>query len=160
MVIINMPGGDIEVVSPAELLWMRQAFDHEFAGTVMLRLGANRIFSIESLADLRQKFSADGAGLADFTPPEGDLISVVNAKNVREVEPANPALHHARARAVLKFGPRLSLAVRESVDEARSILAEARGRTGSPVAAVGRRRTAGGRSRRTAVKRRKVSKRK
>lgn len=139
---------------------MRRAFDHEFAGTVMLRLGANRIFSIESLADLRQKFSADGAGLADFTPPEGDLISVVNAKNVREVEPANPAQHHERARAVLKFGPRLSLAVRETVDEARAILAEARGRAGSPVAAVGRRRTSGGRSPSTAAKRRKVSKRK
>lgn len=97
MVIIKMPGGDIEVVSPAELLWMRQAFEHEFAGTVMLRLGANRIFSIESLGDLREKFGADGAGLAGFTPPEGDLVSIVNAKNVREAEPANAALHHERA---------------------------------------------------------------
>ena len=158
MVVIKMPGGDIEVVSPAELLWMRQAFEHEFAGTVMLRVGANRIFSIESLGDLREKFSADGAGLAGFTPPEGDLVSIVNAKNVREVESANAALHHERARAVLKFGPRLSLAVRETVDEARSILAEAVGRARSLTA--GRSRTSGGRSRKSAAKRRKVSKRK
>ena len=63
MVVIKMPGGDIEVVSSAELQWMREAFEHEFAGTVMLRVGGDRIFSIESLAELRQKFSTDGAGL-------------------------------------------------------------------------------------------------
>ena len=160
MVVIKMPGGDIEVVSPAELQWMREAFEHEFAGTVMLRVGGNRIFSIESLAELRQKFSTDGAGLADFTPPEGDLISVVNAKNVREVEPANAAQHHARARAVLKFGARLSLAVRETVDEARTILAAAGGAAGSLQAAAGRSRTSRGKPRKTTAKRKTRSKRK
>ena len=160
MVVIKMPGGDIEVVSSAELQWMRKAFEHEFAGTVMLRVGGNRIFSIESLAELRQKFSTDGAGLADFTPPDGDLISVVNAKNVREVEPANAAQHHERARAVLKFGARLSLAVRETVGEARAILAAAGGAAGSLEAAAGRRRTSRRKPRKTTAKRKTRSKRK
>ena len=31
MVVVKMPGGDIEVVAPAELLWMRDAFEHEWA---------------------------------------------------------------------------------------------------------------------------------
>jgi len=157
MVIVKMPGGDIEAVSPAELQWMRQAFEHEFAGTVMLRVGSGRIFSVERLDDLRQKFATDGAGLANFTPPEGDLVSVVNARNVREVEPANAALHHEQARAVLKFGARLSLAVRETVAEARALL-EAAG--GSPASPASRTRSARGGSRKTAAKRKKRAKRK
>jgi hypothetical protein len=156
MVVVNMPGGDIEAVSPAELQWMRQAFEHEFAGTVMLRIASGRIFSVESLDDLRRKFSADGAGLANFTPPEGDLVNVVNARNVREVEPANAALHHPQARAVLKFGARLSLAVRETVAEARALL-EAAG--GGP-AIASRARSAPSGSRKTAAKRKTRAKRK
>lgn len=152
MAVVKMPGGDIEVVAPAELLWMRDAFEHEWSGTVMLRIGSGRIYSVETLGELRQKFSADGAGLADFTPPEGDLITVVNAGNVREVEPANAALHHERARAVLKFGARLSLAVRETVDEARTLLQAATGPR--------RERAPRGRSRKTAAKRKRRAKHK
>jgi hypothetical protein len=160
MVVIKMPGGDIEVVSPAELQWMREAFEHEWSGTVMLRVGGNRIYSVESLGELRQKFGAAGASLADFTPPEGDLVTVVNANNVREVEPASAAQHHERAQAVLKFGARLSLAVRETVDEARAILATAGGRAASLELAAGRSRASRSRSRKTTAKRKVRSKRK
>ena len=56
MVVIKMPGGDLEYVAPAELQWMRDAFDHEWSGTVMLRVAGNRIYSVENLGELRQKF--------------------------------------------------------------------------------------------------------
>jgi hypothetical protein len=119
MIIIKMPGGDLEYVAPREFLWMREAFDHEWSGTVMLRLSGNRIYSIESLGDLRQKFGDADIALAEFTPPAASLVLIVNAGNVREVEASNPILHHELARAVLKFGPKLSLAVRETLEEAR-----------------------------------------
>jgi hypothetical protein len=85
----------------------------------MLRLSGNRIYSVESLGDLRQKFGDADIALAEFTPPAASLVLIVNAGNVREVEASNPILHHELARAVLKFGPKLSLAVRETLEEAR-----------------------------------------
>ncbi len=45
MVIVRMPGGDVESIAPDELLWMRQAFDHEFKDAVMLRITGDRIYS-------------------------------------------------------------------------------------------------------------------
>jgi hypothetical protein len=159
MILIRMPGGDLEYVAPGEFLWMRQAFDHEWSGTVMLRLSGHRIYSAEDLTDLRQTFSDAAVGLAEFTPPEGELVMVVNAKNVREVEPGNPIIHHELARAVLKFGPKLSLAVRETVEEARSKLTAAGGSESVDLSRARRRKTHA-RSHKAVAKGRRTAKRK
>jgi len=122
MIVIKMPGGDIEHVDANELLWMREAFDHEFKNAVLLRIGSDRIFSVESLTDLRSKFEQAGVAIARFTPPDGQIAMLVAADKVREVEPSNPAIFHEKARAILKFGVKLRLAVRETEAEAQSIL--------------------------------------
>ena len=122
MVVVKMPGGVIEHVDASDLLWMREAFDDEFKNTVMLRLGGDRIFSVEPLTDLRSKFEQAGAVIARFTPPEGHIAMLVAADKVREVEPPNPVIFHEDARSILKFGPKLRLAVRETEAEAQSIL--------------------------------------
>jgi hypothetical protein len=125
MIMINMPGGAIESVKEKDLLWMRKAFPDERKDAVMLNLGQIKRFSIESLDDLRRKFAAAGVRLADFTPPVGKLVVVVNTGNVGEVKPANPIFVHENARAVLQFSPRVMLAVRETVDEANAKIAAA-----------------------------------
>jgi hypothetical protein len=125
MIIIKMPGGGIQHVDPTRLLWMRMAFDWEVAGTVMLRLGNDVIYSIESLAQLEAKFAGAKVRLAHFTAPEGNISPIVNAAAVVQVEKANPNQHHDNARAVLKFSLTLGLAVRESVAEAEAKLASA-----------------------------------
>ena len=71
--------------------------------------------------------------LADFTPPAGKLVIIVNAENVGEVKPANPIFVHDNAHAVLHFSPRVMLAVRETVAEAKAKIAAARPRA-KPVA--------------------------
>jgi hypothetical protein len=139
VVVIQMPGGDLEYVVPNEFQWMREAFDEEWSGTVMLRVTGSRLYSIESLDDLRRKFRDAGVGIADFAVPEGERAVAVNARGVREVEPANPVFHHQLARAVLKFGPSLSLAVRQTVGEARALLAAAGPTPGMEVTSAQRR---------------------
>ena len=135
MVIVRMPGGDVEYIRPDELLWMRQAFDHEFKDAVMLRITGDRLYSVESVASLAEKFAAAGAAMVRLTPPEGVVEMLVSAERVREVEPPNPAIHHQGAGSVLKFGPKLMLAVRESEAAAKAILAEAvRDRPTAPAA--------------------------
>lgn len=127
MIAICMPGGDIEYIEADEMLWLRQAFDHEFKGMVMLRLAApDRIYSVEAIDALEAKFRAAGASIARFTPPEDTRVMVVNTGKVREVEPSNPAISHGSANSVLKFGPRLGLAVRETEAQSEAILAKAR----------------------------------
>ena len=133
MIMINMPGGAIESVKEKDLLWMRKALPDERKDAVMLNLGQIQRFSIESLDDLRQKFADAGVHLADFTPPAGKLVIIVNAENVGEVKPAHPIFVHDNAHAVLHFSPRVMLAVRETVAEAKAKIAAARPRA-KPVA--------------------------
>jgi hypothetical protein len=118
MIVIQMPGGDVEYLAPGELLWMREALDHENA-TVTLRTNGDRLYSVEPLAELRRKFGAEDVRFADFTPPEGSVAMVVSAGKVREVEKPGADVFHDQARSILKFGTRLRLAVRENVDEAK-----------------------------------------
>ncbi|WP_421724872.1 hypothetical protein [Bauldia sp.] len=122
MIVIQMPGGDVEYVRPVSLLWMREAFDWEIAGTVMLRIGSTRLYASETMAALTSKFSTAGISLSLFTAPEGSIRPAVNVAKVNEVEAANPVFHHDNAHSVLKFSPQLGLAVRESVEEAREKL--------------------------------------
>jgi len=136
MVIVRMPGGDIEYIEADELLWMRQAFDHEFKDAVMLRITGDRIYSAETVASLSAKFAAAGAAMARLTPPEGDIEMMVSAQRVREVESPSPAIHHGSAGSVLKFGPKLMLAVRESEAEAKAILDEATKDASAPAPAA------------------------
>jgi hypothetical protein len=121
MIVIQMPGGDVEYLAPGELLWMREALDHENA-TVTLRTNGDRLYSVEPLAELRRKFGAEDVRFADFTPPEGSVAMVVSAGKVREVEKPGADVFHDQARSILKFGTRLRLAVRENVDEAKEKL--------------------------------------
>lgn len=137
IVVVNMPGGDVEHIDADQLLWMREAFDHEFKGAVMLKLGGDtRLYSIESLAALETKFQEAGGSLVRLTPPEGNLSMVVNASKVREVEPPNSAIYDANAKAVLVFGSRLRLAVRETQQQAQAILDAAAKPTGANVGAI------------------------
>jgi hypothetical protein len=133
-VVIKMPGGDLEYVATGEMLWTREAFDHE-NGKSMLRTNTDRIYPLDTVEELRRKFADEGTRLADFTPPDRDLVMVVNADNVREVEESSEALHHERAGAVLKFGTKLRLAVKETVKEAQVKLKAAKGK-GSVTARV------------------------
>jgi len=120
-----MPGGGIQGVSGRDLLWMRYAFPSEWKGAVMVRLKADRLYSNESLDDLKVKFLHDGAQLAGLTPPEGKLEVVVNAYNVVKIMPSNNIFYHAAAKTVLDFGNKVALAVREDFDEVRKILKNA-----------------------------------
>jgi hypothetical protein len=125
MVQVNTPGGGIEQVTVKELLWMRDAFDSEWKGTVMLRLTSGRIYSAEKLENLATKFRAAAAKLADFTPPEGRLDMVVNAAGVTKVAAANAAIDHPKAKAVLSFGRKIRLAVRETPEVATQKIKQA-----------------------------------
>ena len=125
MIIINMPGGAVEFIGEKDLLWMRKAFPDERKDAIMLRVGSDRIYSIESLDDLRAKFAQAKVPIADFTPPEGKLTMVVNVANVEAVEPGNPIIFHEKARALLRFSRKVKLAVRETEAEAKAKIAAA-----------------------------------
>jgi hypothetical protein len=125
MIAINMPGGAIRNIDDDDLLWMRKAFDSEWKGTAMIRLGDDRIYSVESVQDLQKKFSKAGVAVGQFTAPDARLKLVVNAKKVRDVEESDPTIYHEKARALLVFSEKIILAVRETVDEARRKLTEA-----------------------------------
>ena len=56
MIVVNLPGGAVQDIDEAELLWLRKAFDGEWKGATMLQLPGDRIYSIESVADLLEKF--------------------------------------------------------------------------------------------------------
>lgn len=122
MIAINMPGGGIEYVNAGDLLWMRNAFSSEWKGAVMIRIGGDRLYSVESLNELGEKFADEGVRIATFTPPEGRLKVQVNAKNVREIESANNLIYPDKARAVLVFSPKVKLAVRETLKEASALI--------------------------------------
>jgi hypothetical protein len=125
MIVIKMPGGGLEYVNAGDILWMRNAFPSEWKGAVMIRIGSDRLYSIETLEELRSKLAGDGVRIATFSPPEGKLQMLVNAKNVREVEPGNPIIYHEKARAVLVFSFKVKLAVRETPEEAAKLISTA-----------------------------------
>jgi hypothetical protein len=67
MIVINMPGGAVQDIDEGDLLWLRKAFDPEWKGATMLQLAEDRIYSIESVADLAEKFENANAACADFS---------------------------------------------------------------------------------------------
>ena len=126
MIVINMPGGAVQDIDECDLLWLRKAFDPEWKGATMLQLAEDRIYSIESVADLAEKFENANAACADFSAPDvNGLKLVVSTKRVRQVVESNPAIYHKMAKSVLIFSTKLRLAVRETPDEARQKLQEA-----------------------------------
>jgi len=134
---INLPGGAIEVVSADDLLWFRPAFPAEWKGAVMVRLAAGPFYASDGIPALRTKFAADGAKLADFTPPDMKLVMVVNAKNVTQINPADPIINPDDARAVLAFGPKTALAVKETPAQAQAIVDAANRGTPAPPPVAG-----------------------
>jgi hypothetical protein len=130
VIVINMPGGGVQDIDEADLLWLRKAFDGEWKGATMLQLAADRIYSNESPDDLSKKFEDAHVPLAEFSAPEGRTKLIVSAKRVRQVIDSNPAIYNEKAEAVLIFPTRMRLAVRETADEARKKLQGA----GAPVA--------------------------
>jgi hypothetical protein len=123
MVIVNMPGGGVQDIDEAELLWLRKAFDGEWKGATMLQLATDRIYSNESVSDLSQKFEEAKVPLAEFSAPEAAKVKlVVSAKRVRQVIDADPVIYNDKAKSVLIFAGRLRLAVRDDPDEARKRL--------------------------------------
>lgn len=125
MIVIKMPGGGIEYVNAGDILWLRNAFPSEWKGAVMLRIGYDRLYSIEALDALQKKLSTDGVRIATFAAPEAKLKLLVNAQNVREVEPGNPVMYHEKAKAVLVFSFKVKLAVREIPSQAEKLIASA-----------------------------------
>jgi hypothetical protein len=119
---INMPGGAIENVSAKDLLWFRLAFPSEWKGAVMVRMADERLYSSESIASLKEKFASDGAKLAEFTPPDAKMVMVVNSKAVSQVDAADPLINPKNAHAVLAFGRKTALAVKETPEQAQSII--------------------------------------
>ena len=134
---INLPGGGIEVVSADDLLWLRPAFPAEWKGAVMVKMADGPVYSSDSIPALKAKFTADGAKLADFTPPDAKLVMVVNAKKVSQVDAADPVINPEDARAVLAFGRRTALAVKETPQQAQALIdAAIRGAESSPPVAA------------------------
>ena len=43
MIVVNMPGGAVQEIDEADLLWLRKAFDGEWKGATMLQLAGDRI---------------------------------------------------------------------------------------------------------------------
>jgi hypothetical protein len=126
MVIINMPGGAVQDIDEADLLWLRKAFDSEWKGATMLQLAEDRLYSIEAVDDLSEKFEEAKVELADFSAPDANRLRlVVSAKRVRQVVESDPAIYHEKAKSVLIFPGKLRLAVREAPDEARQRLQDA-----------------------------------
>jgi hypothetical protein len=126
MILINMPGGAVQDIEEADLLWLRNAFDSEWKGATMLQLAGDRLYSIEAIDDLSAKFEEASLVLADFSAPDADKLKlVVSAKRVRQVIESDPAIYHEKAKSILIFPGKLRLAVREMPDEARQKLQNA-----------------------------------
>jgi hypothetical protein len=125
MIVINMPGGAIQNIGDSEWLWFRKAFASEWDGATMIRLTDDRIYSIESVADLTKKFTAAGLAVAAFSAPDARLKLVVSTKRVRQVTESNPAIYHEKARSVLVFSSKTRLAVRETPQDAAQMLKDA-----------------------------------
>src|SRR5262249_25712144 len=121
-----MPGGAIQEINETDLLWLRKAFDSEWKGATMLQLAGDRIYSIESVDDLSEKFENAKVPLEHFSAPDANKLKlVVSSKRVRQVVESNPAIYHEKANSVLIFTTKLRLAVRETPDEARQKLQNA-----------------------------------
>ena len=116
MLVLNMPCGAIQVIEPKKLLWMRNALPDERVGAVMLLVAGDRLYSIDTLSQLIQKFKAAKIPIASFTAPDREIDVAVNAAAVGQVNKSNPLIYHERAGAVLQFTPKLKLAVREQPD--------------------------------------------
>ncbi len=99
MIVVNLPGGGVQPVGETELLWLRKAFDSEWKGATMLRLTGDRIYSIEKVNDLIDKFRAAKVRLTDLSAPDAKLKLVVSAERVRQVEPSDPLIYHAGAKS-------------------------------------------------------------
>jgi hypothetical protein len=126
MIIINMPGGAVQDIDEPDLLWLRKAFDSEWKGATMLQLAEDRLYSIEAVDDLSEKFREAKVELADFSAPDANRLRlVVSAKRVRQVVESDPAIYHEKAKSVLIFPGKLRLAVREAPEEARRRLQNA-----------------------------------
>ena len=123
MIVVNMPGGAVQVIDKPDLLWLRKAFDSEWKGASMLQLAEERIYSIESVNELSEKFRNAKVVLAEFSAPDANRLRlVVSVKRVRQVIQSNPVIFHEKARSVLVFPGKLRLAVRETPEEARQKL--------------------------------------
>lgn len=127
LIVIQMPGGDTEAVDPTQLLWFRPAFDWEIANTTAIRIGNQRLYSIETMEKIHDQFKQAGQKLGIFMAPGDEIEPIVNARNVIEVEKAKPAINHPGAKAVLKFSFREGLAVRQTPEAAKAILDAALG---------------------------------
>lgn len=128
MIVINMPGGGVLDLDEDQLLWLRKAFDGEWKGATMLQLAADRVYSNESVDDLREKFQDAGEPMVDFSAPEGRLKLLVSAKRVTQVTDGDPIIYSEKAKSVLMFATRMRLAVRETPEDARAKLNAAGGR--------------------------------
>jgi hypothetical protein len=125
MIVINMPGGGVQDVDEADLLWLRKAFDGEWKGATMLQLSDDRIYSKESVRDLSGKFEEGNVKLVEFSAPESKVKLVVSAKRVRQVIDSDPVIYDEKAKSVLIFPTKLRLAVRETPDDVRKELLDA-----------------------------------
>ena len=91
----------------------------------MLQLPGDRIYSIELVADLSEKFENAKVACAVFSAPDANKLKlVVSAERVRQVV-SDLAVDHEKAKSVLIFPTKLRLAVRETLDEVRQKLQKA-----------------------------------
>jgi hypothetical protein len=98
-------------------------FDSEWKGASMLQLAGERIYSIESVHELSEKFRNAKVVLAEFSAPDANKLRlVVSVKRVRQVIHSDPVIFHEKARSVLVFPGKLRLAVRETPEKARQKL--------------------------------------
>ena len=124
-----MPGGAVQEIGEAELLWLRKAFDSEWKGATMLRLAGDRIYSVETVEELSEKLEKAKVQLAEFSAPDVKVKLVVSAKRVRQVVASDPSIYHEKAKSVLVFGGKTLLAVREAPDKVEKKLQAAKAGT-------------------------------
>jgi len=122
MISVKLESGEVRSVEPGELWLMRQALEAESAGTVMLRIRGERLYSTESLDVLKSRFASAGVRLVSLTAPEGSISRTVNVASVVRVEPPDPILQHANAHAVLIFPSTPEVPVQETVEEVNAKL--------------------------------------
>lgn len=124
-IILRMPGGGDEHISPGSILVLRELTDLESAREPQAKSqvwgGGARIYPDETVEEILEKM--DGAQLAPLHAPAG-LAIYVNVAVVSDVDDPNPVFHHQDAGSVLRFGVGHSapnIPVRETRNELTAI---------------------------------------
>lgn len=99
---VKLLNGDTASVDPSAVIRIRPAHGmDETPGTVFIDYVSAGVFTVESLADIQQKFGRH-IRLASLHSPIGSTV-LLNADGIASVVPADKTLHHPDAHSVAVF---------------------------------------------------------